>query len=137
MSQVWLCWDDGQAVGFCCVKVKGHTVPGDPGTTFGMNIVSAVFIRFPSATPALPTPDPRRSHRRRGLGKELLSNLFSSYPGALGFSSPISVGMRALLVGLLDEKEAGRREEVWECGEAGGKGDRRNVWWSRGRRPVL
>jgi len=114
-DQVWLCWASGGPVGFCVVKVKGTQVPG-MDTTFGMNIVSAVFVR--------------RSHRRQGLARSLLDIIFSVYPSHLGFSLPLSIGMERLLSEQLAGERADRREEVWGCQGDGLAGDRRNLWWT-------
>ena len=38
--------------------------------------------------------------------------------------------MLALLVSELGGGQAHRREDLWMCQEAGGQGDRKNVWWA-------
>jgi len=114
-DEVWLCWTPGGPVGFCVVKVKGTQVPG-MDTTYGMNIVSAVFVR--------------RSHRRQGLARSLLDRIFAVYQSHLGFSLPLSTGMERLLAEQLAEEHADRREEVWGCQGGGLAGDRRNLWWT-------
>jgi len=115
-DQVWLCWAQGAPVGFCVIKLKDKKVPGAPGTRYGMNIVSAVFVR--------------RSHRRQGLARKLLEKIFFEHQGNLGFSLPISTGMKQLLAEQMDGNQAHRREEVWGCQSAGESGDRRNLWWT-------
>jgi len=115
-DQVWLCWAQGAPVGFCVIKLKDKKVPGVPGTRYGMNIVSAVFVR--------------RSHRRQGLARKLLEKIFFEHQGNLGFSLPISTGMKQLLAEQMDGNQAHRREEVWGCQSAGESGDRRNLWWT-------
>jgi len=115
-DQVWLCWAQGAPVGFCVIKLKHKKVPGVPGTRYGMNIVSAVFVR--------------RSHRRQGLARKLLEKIFFEHQGNLGFSLPISTGMKQLLTEQMDRDQAHRRVEVWGCQSAGESGDRRNLWWT-------
>jgi len=114
-DQVWLCWAQGAPVGFCVVKVAGTKVPR-MDTTYGMNIVSAVFVR--------------KSHRRQGLARSLLDKIFSVYQSHLGFSLPLSTGMERLLTDQLAGERAHRREEVWGCQGDGLAGDRRNLWWT-------
>jgi len=148
-DQVWLCWAPGGPVGFCVVKLKGTKVPG-MDSTYGMNIVSAVFVR--------------RSHRRQGLARSLLDKIFLVYQrpwwwssvkmclesffvfkfesgndsvshsltkgSHLGFSLPLSTGMEQLLTNQLAGEQAHRREEVWGCQGDGLAGDRLNLWWT-------
>jgi len=114
-DQVWLCWTLDGPVGFCVVKLKGSKVPG-MDSTYGMNIVSAVFVRT--------------SHRRQGLARSLLDKIFSVYQSHLGFSLPLSTGMERLLTEQLAGEQAGRREEMWGCQGDGLAGDRRNLWWT-------
>jgi len=114
-DQVWLCWTPDGPVGFCVVKVKGTKVPG-MDTTYGMNIVSAVFVR--------------RLNRRQGLARSLLNKIFSVYQSHLGFSLPLSTGMERLLAEQLAGQLAARREEVWGCQGGGLAGDRKNLWWT-------
>ena len=65
-DRAWLCWSQGAAVGFAVTNTLGGQVPGDPSTTYGLDILSAVFIR--------------KSHRRRGLARQLVHTLLTIFP---------------------------------------------------------
>ena len=65
-DRVGLCWSQGAAIGFAVTNTLGSKVPGDPSTTYGLNILSAVFIR--------------KSHRRRGLARQLIHTLLTMFP---------------------------------------------------------
>ena len=46
LFQIWLCWDQGRAVGFCTLKIRGNKVPGTLIDKYQMDIVDSVFVRY-------------------------------------------------------------------------------------------
>ena len=114
--QVLLCFDEGNVVGFCTIKCKGNTVPGSNMEKYSMDIVDSVFIR--------------KSHRKRGHATGLLIYLVENYQDNIGFSSPISDGMKALLIKFLDN-HVSKRDLFWQCEDNGDVGRRLNIWMNR------
>ena len=114
--QVLLCFDKGIVVGFCTIKCKGNSVPGSNMEKYSMDIVDSVFIK--------------KSHRRRGHATGLLNYLVENYQGNIGFSSPISDGMKDLLIKFLDN-HVNKRDLLWQCEDNGDVGKRFNIWMNR------
>ena len=114
--QVLLCFDEGSVVGFCTIKCKGNTVPGSNMEKYSMDIVDSIFIR--------------KSHRKRGHATGLLNYLVENYQDNIGFSSPISDGMKALLIKFLDN-HVSKRDLLWQCEDNGDVGRRLNIWMNR------
>ena len=108
-----MCWYKSEAVGFCTLKRKGSLVPGTLASKYAMDIVDSVFIR--------------RSHRRLGLTTKLLSTLCQDNYDNLGFSSPISNGMKILLMSYL-KSHPEKRDKFWLCLDDGDTGSKKNLW---------
>ncbi len=81
-----------------------------------MDIVDSIFIR--------------KSHRRKGHAYSLLNYLVENYPDSIGFSSPISNGMKELLIKFLINR-IDKRDSLWQCEENGDIGKRLNIWMIR------
>ena len=111
-----LCFVEGIAIGFCTIKCKGNSVPGSNIERYSMDIVDSIFIR--------------KSQRRKGHANSLLNYLVETYPDSIGFSSPISNGMKELLIRFLDNR-VDKRDSLWQCEENGDIGRRLNVWMIR------
>lgn len=81
-----------------------------------MDIVDSVFIK--------------KSNRRRGHATGLVNYLDENYQDNIGFSSPISNGMKALLIKFLDN-HVNKRDLLWKCEDNGDVGKRLNIWMNR------
>lgn len=103
-------------VGFCTIKCKGNTVPGAIMDRYSMDIADSIFIR--------------KSHRRRGHANNLLKYLHRKYPENMGFSNPISDGMKVVLKNFL-ERHIDKRDLLWLCDDNGDAGKRLNIWMNR------
>lgn len=113
-DKILLCYDSGSAVGFCTLKCKGKNVPGSNMEKYTVDIVDSIFIR--------------KSHRRKGLATGLLQNLNNCYHDEnIGFSSPLSNGMKKVLISFLS-MHSDRRDNFWLCIDDGDVGNRNNIW---------
>ena len=115
--QVLLCFDEGIVIGFCTIKCKGNPIPASNMERYSMDIVDSIFVR--------------KSHRRKGHANGLLNYLLENYPDNIGFSSPISNGMKVLLIKFL-ENRIDKRDSLWQCEDNGDVGSRLNIWMNRG-----
>ena len=82
---------------------------------YPLDIVDSVFVR--------------KDARRRGHGSQLISHLSATFKSELGFSSPLSSGMRALLINYLSI-HVEDRDRFWLCEGVGESGEKFNIWMS-------
>ena len=88
-------------------------MPGLPGQYFAMDIVDSVFIR--------------KSHRRLGLASQLLSKVVLGSDQDIGFSNPLSNGMKSVIITFLS-KHPEKRDNLWLCDDNGETSCKKNIW---------
>ena len=111
--QIYLCWSKESLEGFCTVKCKGTPVPQSCMDTYPLDIVDSVFVR--------------KDARGKGYGSQLVSFLSTTFISQLGFSNPLSTGMRRLLLKYLSNHSEDR-DRFWLCDGVGDSGDKLNIW---------
>ena len=95
------------------MKCKGALIPGTFMERYSCDVVDSVFIK--------------KSFRRKGLTSELISKLVDCYEGDIAFSSPLSNGMKKLLVHYLT-LQPNKRDNFWLCPEDGDLDLKKNIW---------
>lgn len=113
-DKVFLCWTEESLAGFCTMKTKGSKIPGTFCDTYSMDIVDSIFVS--------------RTFRRKGLVTKLVQILTSdSLEKNLGFSNPLSLGMKKLLLKYL-QSNSHQRDKFWLCLNDGSDADKLNIW---------
>uniref|UniRef100_A0A1B6CTI9 N-acetyltransferase domain-containing protein n=1 Tax=Clastoptera arizonana TaxID=38151 RepID=A0A1B6CTI9_9HEMI len=106
-----LLWHQNKAVGFYTVKPKGSEAHY---STYNMTTLDTAYIR--------------KSHRRQGFALNLIHDLLFSWPGNIGFSTPISIAMWKVLEKFLMLHE-NYKYLLWEVEGTGEEGSRKLIWF--------
>ena len=96
------------------MKTKGSGIPGTFCDTYSMDIVDSVFMS--------------RTSRRNGFVTNLIQKLANDgHQKNIGFSSPLSIGMKKLLFKYL-QSNSYQRDKFWLCLNDGSEADKLNIW---------
>merc|ERR1711976_188379 len=110
-----LIYEQGTAVGFYTLKLKGKPYSSSVLETYSMTMVDTMYVRKP--------------WRGKGLGHQLLEDVFSSFPmQSIGFTQPVSRSLlNSLWKLLLQRKDL--RDKLWLCAYTGEEGYKENAWF--------
>ncbi|XP_053573593.1 protein FAM169B isoform X2 [Bombina bombina] len=108
-------WLKGKAVAFYTYKTKGNLCNRTNSQCYQLTVLDTMFVR--------------KTHRRHGLGTQMLEDYCQSFrsDAALGISYPISSAMYQVCIKFLNN-HPDERDRLWEV-EAPGDWDQRiNIW---------